>query len=48
MSLAIFASGSKEVVARSIVASMAVLTISAMSTNEIAISSAISSSFVTP
>ena len=48
MSLAIFASGSNEVAVRSIVASMAVFTISAMRTKEMATRSAISSSFVTP
>ena len=48
MSFAILASGSKDVVARSIVASIAVFTISAIRTKEMATRSAISSSFVTP
>ena len=48
MSFASFASGSNEVVATSIAASIAELIISAISTNAIASSSAISSSFATP
>ena len=47
MSFAIFARGSKDGVERSIVASTAVLTISAISTKAIEIMSAISSSRVT-
>jgi hypothetical protein len=48
MSFASFASGSNEVVATSVAASIAVLIISAIRTNEIASRSAISSSRVTP
>ena len=47
MSLASFAIGSNEVVAMSIAASMPVFSISAIRTNVIEITSAISSSFVT-
>ena len=47
MSFASFAIGSNELVATSIAPSIAVLIISAISTNVIEISSAISSSFVT-